>query len=97
MVELSTLWIPLIAIGVVVYGLTEGLKSLIPRLAGTWRGVLVRAIPAMLGMALGSIPGVFPDVVLLGMSLLLGGAAGVTCAFSYELVTTYLRKKAEGK
>jgi hypothetical protein len=91
--DISTLWLPLIMIGVVVYGLTEGLKTLIPKLADTWRGVAVRAIPTVAGMVFGVVPGVFPQETPFGMALLLGGAAGVFCAFAYETVTTAINKK----
>lgn len=92
--DLSTLWLPLLLIGVVVYGLTEGLKTLLPKLSNTWRGVAIRAIPAIAGMLFGVIPGVFPAATPFGMALLLGGAAGVFCAFAYETATTAIKKGA---
>lgn len=92
--DLSTLWLPLILIGVVVYGLTDGLKRLLPALSDSWLGVAVRAIPVASGMAFGVVPGVFPVGVSFGLCLLLGGAAGVFCAFAYETVTSALEKKA---
>lgn len=93
--DLSELWLPLLLIGVVVYGLTDGLKKLLPGLADSWRGVAVRALPVVAGMVFGITPGVFPVTITFGMCLLLGGAAGVFCAFAYELVTTALQKKKE--
>jgi hypothetical protein len=93
--NLSALWLPLLLIGVVVYGLTDGLKRLLPGLSDSWLGVAVRAIPAVSGMVFGVVPGVFPPDVTFGLCLLLGGAAGVCCAWSYELVTNALKKKAE--
>lgn len=94
--DLSTLWFPLLLIGVVVYGLTDGLKKMLPGLADSWRGVAVRAIPVGSGMVFGVLPGVFPVNVTFGMALLLGGSAGVFCAFAYEMVTTFIQKKKEG-
>lgn len=93
--NLQTLAVPLILIGVVVYGLTKGLKRLLPGLSDSWLGVAVRAIPALSGMVFGVIPGVFPMDITFGLCMLLGGAAGVFCAWSYDLVTTALKKKAE--
>jgi predicted outer membrane lipoprotein len=93
--EVKLLLMPLALIGVVVFGLTEGLKRRLPALADSWLGVAVRAVPVLLGMAFGVVPGVFPADVPPGLCLLLGGAAGVFCAFIYELVTNALKRKAE--
>jgi hypothetical protein len=92
--DLSKIWFQLVLIGVVVYGLTEGLKLLLPRLRDSWKGVAIRAVPAGLGMTFGIIPGVFPESTF-GIALLLGGAAGVFCAYAYEIAGVVTKKESE--
>lgn len=91
----SLVLIYFVAIAVVVYGLTAGTKWAIPQVKNVGLGVLLRTLPVLFGLAIAAIPGLFPATVPYGLGVLIGGAAGVFCAYVYHVVEGALDKRKE--
>jgi hypothetical protein len=89
----STLIIYFLAIGVVVYGLTAGTKWALPSVRHLGLGVFLRTLPVLFGLGLGAVPGLFPATVPYGLGVLVGGAAGVFCGWTYEMVSAAIEKQ----
>jgi hypothetical protein len=89
----SILFFYFVGIGVVVYGLTEGTKWAIPQVKGVGLGILLRSLPVLFGAGIGAIPGLYPSDTPYGLGILLGGAAGVFCAYAYEMANGAIQQK----